>query len=58
MNELEKERLVSYIADISQEEIKFLVTLIDSDVMLDEIARREKLSQVKLSVISSLMKIN
>ena len=58
MNELEKERIVSYIADMSQEELKFLVTLIDSDIMLDEIARREKLSQVKMSVISSLMKIN
>lgn len=57
MSELEKERLKNYVADMSQDEIKFLVTLLDSDIMLEEVARREKLAEIKFTAISGLLKI-
>lgn len=58
MTPLEEERLTNLINDMAEDELRFLVTLIkDSDIMLDEIARREKLSQVKLTAISGLLKI-
>lgn len=57
MSPLEKERLTNYINDMTEEEQRFLVTLLDADIMLEEIARREKLAEVKFTAISGLLKI-
>lgn len=58
MTDFERERLTNYINDMTQEELQVLVRLLDSDLMLDEIARREKLAEVKLNGISALLKVN
>ena len=57
MTDLEKERLTNYINDMTQEELQVLVRLLDADLMLEEIARREKLAEVKFNAISGLLKI-
>lgn len=58
MTDLEKERLTNYINDMTQEELQVLVRLLDADLMLEEVARREKLAEVKFNAISGLLKIN
>ena len=57
MTPLEQERLTNYIADMTEGELRFLVTLLDADIMLEEIARREKLAEVKFTAISGLLKL-
>ncbi len=57
MSELEKERIKNYVADMTMDELEYLVGQIDSEIMRDELARRDKLKTLKLTAISGILKI-
>ena len=56
ISELEKERISNYVRDMLPEELEFLVRLIDSEVMSNELARREKLKSVQIKAIQGILK--
>ena len=58
ISELEKERISNYVRDMLPEELEFLVRLIDSEVMSNELARREKLKSVQIKAIQGILKLD
>lgn len=57
MSELEKERLKNYVNDMSKDELEYLVRQIDSEIIRNELERRDKLKTLKLKAISGILKI-
>ena len=55
---LEKERIENYIKDMTKEELEFLVRQLDSDLMRNELARRDKAKEIKLSAISGILNLD
>ena len=58
ISELEKERISNYVRDMLPEELEFLVRPIDSEVMSNELARREKLKSVQIKAIQGILKLD
>lgn len=58
ISEIEKERISNYVRDMTREELEFLVRLIDSEVMSNELARREKLKSVQIKAIQGILKLD
>ena len=58
ISELEKERISNYVRDMLPEDLEFLVRLIDSEVMSNELARREKLKSVQIKAIQGILKLD
>lgn len=52
------ERIKNYIRDIKPEEAQELVKLLPSELMSNELARRERVKSDQLSAINWIIKVN
>lgn len=55
MVDVEKQRISNFIKNMSDDEAQFVIRLLPSKLMRDELSRRERLKSDKLSAISMIM---
>lgn len=58
MVNLEKERMTTYIKDLPEDDIKYLLTLVDTELMLNEIMRRDRVKSQALATIYGAVKLD
>lgn len=55
MSELEKDRLKAFVNNMNNEEAHYLVSLLSTELMINEVKRREILHAEQLSAIKLIM---
>lgn len=55
MSEFEKERIETFIVNMNEEELKFIIRLLPAKLMSDELARREQLKTDQINAINLIL---
>lgn len=55
MSDIEKERLSNLINDLNEEEALYIMSIIPSDLLLDELSRRDHLKSKQLKAIDIIL---